>query len=61
MALFGSRVWPRCMYFILVIALPVPVGLGQVRGTDASEFTNIVIPTGGDPDAVAVADVNHDS
>src|ERR1700730_7029679 len=60
MALFGSRVWPRCMYFLFVIALPVPVGLGQVRGTDASEFTNIVIPTGGDPDAVAVADVNHD-
>jgi hypothetical protein len=60
MALFGSRVWPRCMYFLLVIALPVPVGLGQVRGTDASEFTNIVVPTGGDPDAVAVADVNHD-
>lgn len=27
---------------------------------DASAFTTVVIQTGGDPDAIAVADVNHD-
>jgi FG-GAP-like repeat len=60
MTIFGSRVWLRCANFLLVIALHVPVGQGRMRGTDAPGFTKVVIPTGGDPDAVAVADVNHD-
>ena len=32
----------------------------QTKGTDDARFTKIVVPTGGDPDAIAAADVNHD-
>jgi hypothetical protein len=34
--------------------------MGQTKGSDAAGFTQIVIPTGGDPDALAAADINHD-
>lgn len=33
---------------------------GQSAPFDASAFTTVVIQTGGDPDAIAVADLNHD-
>jgi hypothetical protein len=60
MAVFGSRVWFRFTCCLVLTVLPVSVGLSQTSGSDTPEFTNVVIPAGGDPYAVAVADVNHD-
>jgi hypothetical protein len=59
MIFFGSRWSLACACFIFA-ALSIPVGPGQVQGSDITKFSTIVIPVGGDPDAIAVADVNHD-
>jgi hypothetical protein len=45
---------------ILSIATLLPLSAGQVKGADDAGFTTIVIRVGGDPDAIAVADLNHD-
>lgn len=51
----------RFVWFTLFVPLLAPVGLGaQTIAPDLAHLTTVVIPTGGDPDAVAVADVNHD-
>jgi hypothetical protein len=43
----------------LVLLLPM-VCSAQTASGIAAQFTTVVVPTGGDPAAVAVADVNHD-
>jgi hypothetical protein len=59
MDVFGFYVWSRSICFLCVVLL-TPVGTGQTKGANAAGFTEIVVPTGGDPDALAAADVNHD-
>ena len=50
--------------FGLLTLVAFSLGTGQSHGqsasTGASTFTTVVIQTGGDPDAVTIADVNHD-
>jgi hypothetical protein len=60
MATLVSRICIGFTCFLLVTMLPVPVGQTQEKGSNSAEFSEVVIPTGGDPDAVEVADVNHD-
>jgi hypothetical protein len=49
------------MVWVALLALPTSVGCrAQGAPSNSAHFTAIVIPVGGDPDAVAVADVNHD-
>ncbi|HLJ78413.1 MAG TPA: VCBS repeat-containing protein [Acidobacteriaceae bacterium] len=47
-----------------VIWMPACLACGplaaQHQPTAPPRFTTVVIPTGGDPDALAIADVNHD-
>src|SRR5271170_2417781 len=59
MAGFGLRgSWCAC--FIVVAMLLPSLCLGQTEGFGGAQFATVVIPTGGDPDAIAVADLNHD-
>jgi hypothetical protein len=60
MAILASRICLGFTYVLFATMLSVPVGLSQVKGSDSTEFNEVVIQTGGDPDAVEVADVNHD-
>jgi FG-GAP-like repeat/FG-GAP repeat len=60
MAISYPRMWFRWMFSLFVVVLPVPAGMNQTKSTEDARFTKIVLPTGGDPDALAVADVNHD-
>jgi hypothetical protein len=56
----GRRV-PFTFVWFPLLSLLVAAGLrAQVVPSDAVKFTTVVISPGGDPDAVAVADVNHD-
>lgn len=49
------------MVWVALLALPTSEGCrAQAAPLDSAHFTTIVIPVGGDPDAVAVADVNYD-
>src|SRR5271170_6766639 len=59
MAGFGLRgSWCAC--FIVVAMLLPSLCLGQTEGFGGAQFATVVIPAGGDPDAIAVADLNHD-
>jgi hypothetical protein len=60
MAISGLCIWFRWIYSLFVVVLPMAAGMSQTKGTDDARFTKIVVPTGGDPDALAAADVNHD-
>jgi FG-GAP-like repeat len=60
MAIAGLRIWFRGICSLFVVMLPMAAGMSQTRGTDDARFTKMVVPTGGDPDALAAADVNHD-
>jgi VCBS repeat protein len=60
MAILTSRICLGFTCFLLVTVLSVPVGQSQQKDSASTEFSEVVIPTGGDPDAVAAADVNHD-
>ena len=61
MASNNSYGWPRLASFTLLVLLPATAGCSRRDAPSAAElFTTVVIQTGGDPDAVAVADVNHD-
>jgi FG-GAP-like repeat len=60
MDVFGSYVWFKSMCSLCVLVLLTPVGMGQTKGTYAAGFTEMVVATGGDPDALAAADVNQD-
>jgi hypothetical protein len=61
MASDDAREWPRCVLFT-VLLLPLALAGCGVRAAPSASglFTTVVIRTGGDPDAVAVADVDHD-
>jgi hypothetical protein len=51
------------IHFGLLPFLTLPISnpsRAQSPSSDASPFTTVVIHTGGDPDAIAVADLNHD-
>jgi FG-GAP-like repeat len=48
------------MGFLSVVALPACPGFSGSQVSDTAEFTTLVVPAGGAPDALAVADVNHD-
>lgn len=53
--------WSRFVWFALLLLPSDPAKRrAQVISSDSVQFTTVVIPTGGDPDAIAVADVNHD-
>jgi FG-GAP-like repeat len=56
---FGSRRLFAHACTIIVATLP-QLCSGQVQGSDGAQFSSIVIPVGGDPDAIAVADINRD-
>jgi hypothetical protein len=56
-ALRESGGWPS---LIVVMVLLFPLCPAQAQGSGGAQFTTMVIPVGGDPDAIAVADVNHD-
>ncbi len=58
----GSRNgWMRFIWFAPLASLLAAAGLrAQATPPDPAQFAIVVIPTGGDPDAIAVADVNHD-
>ena len=60
MDIFASQVWFRSLTFLFTLVLFVPAALSQAKSTGAAGFTEIVVPTEGDPDALAAADVNHD-
>jgi hypothetical protein len=60
MAIFYPRRWFRWVCSLFAVVLPVAAGMRQTKGTDDARFTEIVVPAGGDPDALAAADVNHD-
>lgn len=49
-----------CAFFMVVAELLLPVCSAQVHDSSNVHFSKRVIPVGGDPDAIAVADVNHD-
>jgi hypothetical protein len=40
--------------------LLIPQCHAQGQSSSSAQFTTVVIPVGGDPDAIAVADLNHD-
>jgi hypothetical protein len=48
------------MGFLASVALPACAGFSRSQVSNAAEFTILVVPAGGAPDALAVADVNHD-
>jgi hypothetical protein len=48
------------MGFLAVVALPACAGFSRSQASDTAGFTTLVVPAGGAPDALAVADVNHD-
>jgi len=54
------RRWFRWMCSLFVVVLPVAAGMGRTKSTGEARFTKIVVPTGGDPDALAAADLNND-
>jgi FG-GAP-like repeat len=54
------RRWFRWMCSLFVVVLPVAAEMSQTKSTDDARFTKIVVPTGGDPDALATADLNND-
>jgi FG-GAP-like repeat len=63
MAISGASAWFRWTYFIFVVALCVAAGLSQIKDSNLAGFAGfatVVVATGGDPDAMAAADVNHD-
>jgi hypothetical protein len=60
MAALCLSAWLRFACLVATTALPLPVGFTQWESSDASGFTSVVLATGGDPDAVEVADINHD-
>jgi hypothetical protein len=47
------------MCFLAVVALPACAGFSRSQASDTAEFTTLVVPAGGAPDALAVADVNQ--
>ncbi len=57
---FGSRASCACACLVVVTTLLLRLCPAQVQGSGGAQFTTIVIPVGDDPDAIAVADVNHD-
>lgn len=60
MSSYKHRGW-TWMVWVALLALPTSEGCrAQATPLDSAHFTTIVMPVGGDPDAVAVADVNHD-
>ena len=48
------------MCILLVATFPILTGFSLFESSKSGQFTTLVIPVGGDPDALAVADVNHD-
>jgi hypothetical protein len=48
------------MCILVVATLPLLAGFSPFEDSNSGQFTTLVIPAGGDPDALAVADVNHD-
>lgn len=51
----------QLVWLVFALVLPQPtVCPAQTGPGNAAQFTTVVVPTGGDPDTVAVADVNHD-
>jgi FG-GAP-like repeat len=60
MADVGSRGSVACACLIVVAASLTALCQDLVRGSGGEQFSTIVIPVGGDPDAIAIADVNHD-
>lgn len=48
------------MGFLAVAALSACAGFSRSQASDTAEFTTKVVPASGAPDALAVADVNHD-
>ena len=54
----------RTYQWLSVLSLFIFVGvstcLAQSSSSDLPQFTTLIIPSGADPDALAVADVNHD-
>lgn len=57
---FSSRKSFAYVCFVVLGSLLQSVCASQARGTAGRQFTTRVISVGGDPDAIAVADVNHD-
>lgn len=57
---FGSRASCAGAWLVVVTTLLFPSCPAQVQGSGDAQFTTMVIPVGGNPDAIAVADVNHD-
>lgn len=55
----GSPRSRGCACFVLVMGV-LPLCAAQAPGGGNAALTTVVIPVGGDPDAIAVADVNHD-
>lgn len=60
MAISHLRMWCRPMFSLFVVVLTVAPGMSQTKGMDDTRFTKIVVPIGGDPDALAAADLNND-
>jgi len=57
---YGQHEW-TCLVWLALLALLTTEGCrAQVAPSESPHFTAIVIPVGGDPEAVAVADVNRD-
>ena len=55
--------WQRscgCACFVALATLLLPLCPAQAQRSDGALFTTVVVQVGGDPDAIAVADVNHD-
>ena len=53
--------WSRIVWFALLVLPIAPEGCPlQVTPSNSAQYTTVVIPAGGDPDALAVADINHD-
>jgi FG-GAP-like repeat len=50
----------RSMCILGVATVPLLAGFSPSENSNSGQFTTLVIPVGGDPDALAVADVNHD-
>jgi hypothetical protein len=55
-----SRPRSRLMCLLVIATFPILAGFSLFENSESGQFTTLVIPVGGDPDALAVADVNHD-
>jgi VCBS repeat protein len=55
-----SRPRFRSMCILIVVTFPILAGFSLLEDSNPDQFTTLVIRVGGDPDALAVADVNHD-